>query len=315
MYNENLVYRMNLTFSKASLDIFEVDNLHAFLMRQNPDIAAKLLRLPSEHPELVPTIMQASGIIQTYSSLAKASSKLQDFLLPSVSNALKIIEANCTAQDGLIYLTENDAPVSLINAAHVSSALSDYARVSNNSLYENVSRLILLSGRNSSINASTAAALYMLLEKDNHYIPHEIILRSGGKPMFWAWTIARNITCSYDANEEILTFTTDFPQDESHYMILTGIEPFKSIEIYGMQFRTDPRFETYNSSGYVYNARTKTLLLIHRMKQPKEIVRLSYKAVPEPSAQEKTENSVTEPAKLSEETDNITSNAAETSEE
>jgi len=61
-------------------------------------------------------------------------------------------------------------------------------------------------------------------------------------------------------------------------MILNGIEQFSSIEIYGLQFRTDPRFETYNSSGYVYNAQTKTLFLKFRHKSPVETVRLFYRS-------------------------------------
>ena len=315
MYNENLAYRMNLTFSKASLDIFEVDNLHAFLMRQNPDSSAKLLKVPSEHPELIPNLMQASGIIQTYSSLSNAASKLKDYLAPSVETSLKIIEENCTAQDGFIYLTENDAPVSALKAAHTASALIDYAQASNTPLYADIGKLILLSHKDSSIDSATAAAIYMLLEKDNHYIPHEIILRSGGKPMFWAWTIAKSMTASYDAVEEILTFTAEFPQDENHYMILTGIEPFRSIEIYGMQFRTDPRFETYNSSGYVYNAKTKTLLLKYRMRQPKEVIRLSYKALAEAPAPEKTEKAEGEAEKTPVESENTASEAPQTAEE
>ena len=63
-------------------------------------------------------------------------------------------------------------------------------------------------------------------------------------------------------------------------MILNNVEPFKNIEIYGMKFRTDPRFETYNSSGYVYNARTKTLFLKYRQKSEIEVVRLIYKEEP-----------------------------------
>ena len=61
-------------------------------------------------------------------------------------------------------------------------------------------------------------------------------------------------------------------------MILSGIEQFSSIEIYGLQYRTDPRFETYNSSGYVYNAQTKTLFLKFRHKSPVETVRLFYRS-------------------------------------
>ena len=53
-----------------------------------------------------------------------------------------------------------------------------------------------------------------------------------------------------------------------------------------MAFRTDPRFETYNSSGYVYKKTTETLLLKSRHKTQYEKVRLVYQ---EAKPEEKTE--------------------------
>ena len=43
-----------------------------------------------------------------------------------------------------------------------------------------------------------------------------------------------------------------------------------------MQFRTDPRFETYNSSGYVYKDKGQTLLLKSRHKKRFEDIRFEY---------------------------------------
>ncbi len=72
-----------------------------------------------------------------------------------------------------------------------------------------------------------------------------------------------------------------FPVNNTHYMIIKGIEPFTGIQLYGVNFRTDPRFESYNSSGYVYDSTTKTLLLkmVHRTET--ENVVLIYRQ-PEP---------------------------------
>ena len=50
-----------------------------------------------------------------------------------------------------------------------------------------------------------------------------------------------------------------------------------------MAFRTDPRFETYNSSGYVYKKSSETLLLKSRHKSQLEKVRLVYHAKPAPA--------------------------------
>ena len=56
------------------------------------------------------------------------------------------------------------------------------------------------------------------------------------------------------------------------------------IDIYGIQFRTDPRFEAYNSSGYTYNAETQTMFLKSLHEVQREEVKLYYGgAAEEPS--------------------------------
>ena len=62
-----------------------------------------------------------------------------------------------------------------------------------------------------------------------------------------------------------------------------------------MAFRTDPRFETYNSSGYVYKKSTNTLLLKSRHKAAFEVIRLVYRqAAPSPKIEKKPEPVVEE---------------------
>ena len=51
-----------------------------------------------------------------------------------------------------------------------------------------------------------------------------------------------------------------------------------------MAFRTDPRFETYNSSGYIFKKSTDTLLLKSRHKKRFETVKLIYNT-PAPAAE------------------------------
>ena len=47
-----------------------------------------------------------------------------------------------------------------------------------------------------------------------------------------------------------------------------------------MDFRTDPRFESYNSSGYRYNAETRTLFLKMRHRDEFEDI-VIYHGIPE----------------------------------
>ena len=62
----------------------------------------------------------------------------------------------------------------------------------------------------------------------------------------------------------------------THYVILKGIKKFTSIYIYDIAFRTDSRFESYNSSGYIYKPESMTLLLKSRHKEDVEDVRFDY---------------------------------------
>jgi hypothetical protein len=95
--------------------------------------------------------------------------------------------------------------------------------------------------------------------------------------------IAAELSISYtaDASGDV-TIVIDFPQENTHHLIINGVAPFRSIEIYDTPYRTDPRFETYNSSGYVYNAETRTLFLKSRHRAQREVIRLIYRAPPAP---------------------------------
>ena len=114
---------------------------------------------------------------------------------------------------------------------------------------------------------------------DNSYYPHfaKIDLTDGN--WTWAWTCAQDIRYKKDTDGSI-TLSIDFPTTYTHYLIIKGIPRFTSIYIYDISFRTDPRFENYNSSGYVYQPESKTLLLKSRHKQATEDIRLDYTVRP-----------------------------------
>jgi len=67
-----------------------------------------------------------------------------------------------------------------------------------------------------------------------------------------------------------------FDKGESHYAIFSGIPPFIEIEIYGLSYHSDQRFESYNSSGFIYRENTNTLFLKSRQKSETETVRLTF---------------------------------------
>lgn len=123
------------------------------------------------------------------------------------------------------------------------------------------------------------ALVYPALVTGNTWYPHALSLADQAGPGVWAWTSAQSVKIS-SQSENVMKITTRFPQGETHYMVLRGIKPFYRILIYGLDFRTDPRFESYNSSGYVYNEQTGTLYLKMRHKAEYEDVIIYTGAAP-----------------------------------
>lgn len=143
----------------------------------------------------------------------------------------------------------------------------------------------------------SASVLYPVLVSGNTWYPHELSLSTQAGPGVWAWTSAQSVTITKIAEGQ-MKITTRFPQGETHYMVLRGIKPFYRIVIYGIDFRTDARFETYNSSGYVYNEQTETLYLKMRHKAEYEDILLYSGADPNaahPSANPTAEAPATTP--------------------
>jgi len=123
------------------------------------------------------------------------------------------------------------------------------------------------------------AVLYPALVTGNTWYPHALSLAEQAGPGVWAWTSAESVKISRPS-ENVMKITARFPQGDTHYMVLRGIKPFYRISIYGLDFRTDPRFESYNSSGYVYNEQTGTLYLKMRHKAEYEDVIVYTGSVP-----------------------------------
>jgi hypothetical protein len=90
----------------------------------------------------------------------------------------------------------------------------------------------------------------------------------------WTWTAASAISASQENN--VLDISASFPVGETHYMMIRGLRPFTKIQLYNIDYRTDPQFERYDSSGWAYSASEQTLLLKMRHRTTVEHIRIFY---------------------------------------
>jgi hypothetical protein len=120
----------------------------------------------------------------------------------------------------------------------------------------------------------TTARLYRIL-RPGEYRPKALPIAVPANNL-WTWTAARTVSASLE--NDILDISVSFPAGETHYMIIRGLRPFAKIQLYNMDFRTDPQFERYDSSGWSYNAQEQALTLKMKHRATVEHVRIFFRA-------------------------------------
>jgi len=282
---------------KQSFDLFTVHKIADFIyLHPAQNVVNKLLGNAATADVEMLSIAQISGILQVYADLLPLSPTYAAMLEPVLEGCIERITAACKYEGNILTISENDTFLSVIQAVETGIALLRYGKITNNETLVNAGYALVNSylAESSSFDLRTLGNLYPVLAYDNPFYPHfEKITEEAGNKV-WAWTCAKSISLDKDSSESV--FTVDFPEGDTHYLIIKGIEPFNSIFIYDIAFRTDPRFESYNSSGYVYKKSTNTLLLKSRHKSEFEKIRLVYRSSPAAAAPIATTTATTTPA-------------------
>lgn len=283
MQVENLNNMIMRAVQERKLDIWTLDNLAPYMYTQgNRGNVALLAALPASMTELNLTVSQTAGILRSWAYFSEQDSSLAKPLEPVLELCAQRIVQACSLDGEKVLLIENDAPLSVLTAATAGDALVSYGRLSGRTELENCGYLIVNSyaGDTAGLDLRSMAELYPVLVHGNSFYPHYVLLKTMEGENVWAWTISQGIRYSRDENLTI-TLNIDFPVGLSHYMFIRGITPFLRIQIYNMDFRTDPRFEIYNSSGYIYRSAAQSLLLKSRHRDQNEVIRLFYRDIVE----------------------------------
>lgn len=281
-----------------SLDIFTTHNLAAHLcIHDKKDEVTKILEKAASADILNCAIAQITGIMQTFNDLCSMNTEYAKILRPVMDACIEKLTSACKFENNVLTISENDTFLSVIQGVETGIALLRYGEISGNEIYTKAGRVIVSSyiSESSSFDLRTLANLYPLIAYDNWYYPHFNIIHAEKNKSIWAWTCAQEIKYLKDDEGSIL-LSVVFPQGLTHYIIFKEIPEFNSIYMYNMAFRTDPRFETYNSSGYVYKTATNTLLIKSRHKSETEDIKLVYKAPAPQKPAASTTQKQTQPA-------------------
>ena len=271
MQTDKFASMVNTSIDTNNLNIFAVDGITDYILREKKTaVIRNLLTLPAKNDKGEYDSSVAAGIIDVYCELSKNDKTLAKLIQPVIPNCLNSIA-------GKISLDKNQLKISTTTdaACKIASALIKYGEEENRNDCKQTGYLILntvLNPKNTSL--STIAQNYRIIAPQNNYYPHTQILGYYGTKCVWVWTCSPDVEYTL-TDDSIAVITIEFPIGDSHHMIFCGIPNFHGqIEIQEQMFRTDPRFETYNSSGYVYQFDSQTLLVKSRQKKRIETIRL-----------------------------------------
>jgi len=302
--------RENLTslsrkLTDGDVACFEFPSLVPYLIDQKSEILLKdLLALAPKIDMASVSARQAAGILEAMMDLPAFAPAYENTLLALAESCERRLSAALVRIGDNLYLSDDGKTINTLAALQVAPILIRYGaaegrnpswRAAGRNL---VTSLVAFAGDKAVLPAAfaivseadsdgkggivakpermlDAVAIYPLVVTGNTWYPHEQSLAREAGAGIWAWTCAQSIKVA-SAGSGVQRISVTFPQGEVHYMVLRGIKPFSRIQIYGMDFHTDPRFETYNSSGYRYVAETETLYLKMRHKSEVEDVVLYY---------------------------------------
>ena len=262
------------------------------------------------------------GILEAYLDLAQIQPNSPNPLEALMEQSLEIIfESLLRSADGTRVLVFEENRGSTLFNLRLGRALSEYGAHIQDPTWTGIGRSLVLSALSLGDPAGlvpavitfsltgdlyidpeggslTSAALHSILRPLELY-PRALTVSSGPNPI-WAWMGANLVSTARrtDAQFDVLDIIMNFPVGESHYVIIQGIPPFGRMQLYGVDYRSDPQFENYNSSGWVYYPQTRTLVLkmLHRSAQ--ETVRIIFREPPPPPPPPPAEEASPEPEPL-----------------
>lgn len=277
MQTEKYNSMVSSSIDSQNLDIFTVDGIADYILREKRTTRMRtLLSLPATMEKFEPTVLQASGIIQVYVKLAQNDMALAGLFDSILDRCVETVASGCTVTDDTISISDNGTAFTTEQMVRTGAAFVLLGTIKNRIEYTSAGYLMVNSALHSvnTPNLQLLGALYPAVAANNTFYPHTIVLGYYGTRPVWAWTCANNITYT-KATAGVMDINITFTLNKTQYLIFSGIPTFHAnIEIQKQKFRSDPRFETYNSSGYIYNEDTQTLLLKSRHKSQVELIRL-----------------------------------------
>lgn len=233
-----------------------------------------------------------TGMVEVY----KDSVKIENDQYKDLMRLYSIIEqqifpALMRVNEGLFLVGNNGNFFDTLLSIRTGLALYEIGKIESNSLFETIGRSMVVSvlsltddsgltpefiDREGKIHGDSyfgADTLYSNLIS-NEYYPHVVNFKGTAGTDISVWSAAN--TVSYISNKNSSVFEFTYPRAGVHHVVIKGVEPFKNLQMNGINWNSDRRFQYY-SSGWVYEREEKTLYVKLTQKRTREKIVLTYK--------------------------------------
>jgi len=259
-----------------------------FAIRGNTNLFNSALELVRNiDPSTDPSILSMDiipGIFEGYSAWQNFRSGIENPFESLIEQACQIVSDSLrkTTDGGWVYVYNEGGDNPEFNL-RLGKAILVYAEAARNNLWAGIGRSLILSALSTAEEDDespelTSAKLYRILNPLDTY-PRALTINASTDGI-WAWTAAQAVSGSQQG--DTLDIAVTFPAGEIHYMVIRGIRSFSRIQLYGMDYRTDPQFERYDSSGWSYSAQEQSLIVKMKHRSPEEHIRIIYREAPRP---------------------------------
>jgi hypothetical protein len=292
--------RFSRLIDERSLEILGEDHAFEYLALRGSagliDRAAALVRdidPAGLKPELFPGIFE--GFLDMKRRRPQGENPFGD--LPEqvcllVSEQLTRVSGDWNSGQGLVLISRDGSADTEFNL-RLGKALADWAEDAGDAAWAAIGRALVLSvlslenGEGSvparlSLDETASAGegidwlnstrLYRILQPGEYY-PRISTLGIDG---VWIWTSSPSVSAFQE--NEILNVSVSFPAGETHYLMIWGVQPFNRMQLHGTNWRSDPRYESYDSSGWIYYSQERLLVVKLKHRSQTEQIRLYYPA-------------------------------------
>jgi hypothetical protein len=271
--------------NSVNIDFLAEEHILEFLLtRNNTAIANNAIAfIQGIDPEEL-LFEHSPGLLEFFSDFRRLRPQAVNPVDRLTDHILSLVSENIhrDAEKDLVYILYNDT-ADLRFGVRLGKSLLNWAEASENPEWAAVGRSLVLSALSGAVGGTDGASgeLYSVLRPGDYY-PRAALLSAAGLPAagsasgFWAWTVSPSVSAAtQDGN---INIAVSFPVDMSHFVIIRGVRPFVKIQIHDIDFRSDPQFERYDSSGWVYYPQDQALVVKLKHRAATETVRIFYRA-------------------------------------